>query len=156
MLCGWNIFGAVLSLNAAPRCARARQWLRHDGTVIKNKHLGQTGDRQFCLTSPLRQGLGTWLITKRRLAYCWVIRLGFIVCWHCLLNFSISFDSFTSLLTLISDQLWCLCSMNTGPLPPRIANRLRHVRYSQSSWNMDNFHTFTTDIQSCVLLWQVG
>ena len=42
-------------------------------------------------------------------------------------------DSFTSLLTLISNQLWCLCSMITGPSQPGIANWLRQVRCSQSS-----------------------
>ena len=51
-----------------------------------------------------------WLITKQHLACCRVTKLNLIVCWCWLLNFSISFDSFTSLLTLISNQLGCLPS----------------------------------------------
>ena len=60
-----------------------------------------------------------------------------------------------------SNQLGCLCSMITGPSRPGIANWLRQVRCSQSSWNyMDNFHTlptaFSVQFQSCVLLCQIG
>ena len=143
----------------------------------KNKHIGQTGDRQFFLIRPLWQGFAMhwpdffspgcprgWSPIKGHLA-CMMTRwpdwtsLFVSRCW--LLNFSISFDSFTSLLTLISNQLRCLCSMITVPSRPGIANWLRQVRCSQSSWNyMDNFHTlptaFSVQFQSCVLLCQIG
>ena len=127
----WNIFGAVLSLNAAPRCC-ARKINILDIQVIG-----------VFLTRPLWQGLAMhwpdffspgcprgWS-TKRHLACCRVTTvMNLNVCWCWLLNFSISFNSFTSLLTLISNQLRCLCSMITWPSQPEIANWLRQVRCS--------------------------
>ena len=95
--------------------------LRYDGTVIKNKYIGQTGDRNV-LTRHLWQGAGPchavfspgcppgWSPIALHVAQ-WP---GWVASLFVLAGFSISFDCFTSILTLISDQLWCLCSRITG------------------------------------------
>ena len=120
----------------------------------------------ICFTRPLCQGLAschalawlflawlpTWLITKPHLACCQVTRLNLIVCWCWLLNFSISFYSFTPapwILSVTSYDAFVQWSLG------------RHGQGLQiDSWNYNNFHTFPTtfsvQIQSCVLLCQIG
>ena len=85
--------------------------LRYDGTVIKNKYIGQTGDRNV-LTRHLWQGAGPchavfspdcppgWSPIALHVVQWpgWVASL--FVC----AGISISFDCFTSKLTLIRDQ----------------------------------------------------
>ena len=80
--------------------------------------------------------------------------LGLIQVIHSLFvvaGFSIRFDCFTSVLTVISKQLRCLCSMITGPSRPGIAKWLQRIRY-----NFTHSHSVSTlNVVSWVLC-QVG
>ena len=57
-----------------------------------------------------------------------------IVCCYWLLSFSVSFDCFTSIFTLISNQLRWLCSRITGPSWPGIESWLTHSDTGTANW----------------------
>ena len=131
----WNIFGTVLSLNAAPRCC-ARKINTLDSQVIGSFFkLGLHDKALPCI------GLTFSRLVAHAADHQTAPSMGDVVTDWTSLFVDVGFS--TSQLALIlsgaswlSNQLGCLCSMITGPSRPGIANWLRQVRAGETTWTI--------------------